>query len=133
MPEFSQCTGIGSVLQFDGKTGGTLEGGLQFDILPAEVWGEDEALGGGIQTAREADADAFIEEVWVGGHQVAKASTEKRYELCRVGTCRDGAVGAETGVDASEDEGSGPGPDVDAKDGGALGVKAEQGGFASSR
>jgi hypothetical protein len=132
MPEFSQGAGIGSIFELDRKACRALERRLQIHISPAEVGSEHQTLGGGIQATRDADPNAFVEKVWMGGHHVAQAATKKSHELGWVRTCRKRAMGSETGVDASDDERGSIGADIDTEDCGTFGVETEEGWFAST-
>ena len=133
VPQLRQGAGIGRIFQLYGQSGGLLESGLQLEVRPAQVRGKGQSMGERVDTSRHADANAFIEQVWVGGHQIAKTAGEAFDERGRVRSRGHRALRLKSSVNVGEAKKRGLRLDIYAEDSGSLGVEVQESGFASPR
>ena len=130
VPQLRQGAGISRIFQLDGQTGCLLESGLQFEVRPAQVRSKGQAMGKRIDTSRHANANAFIEQVWVSGHQIAKAACQTFDERGRVRTGGHRALRLKSGVDIGEAEKRGLRLNIHAENSGSLSVEVQESRFA---
>jgi hypothetical protein len=58
-PQFRQERSTGCVVQLDGQTQAALDLGLDVEVMPSQVWREDQAMGHRVYPPGKADAYAF--------------------------------------------------------------------------
>jgi hypothetical protein len=131
-PDFGQGAGVGDIVHFDTKAGGTLDARFDAQYRPVEVGREDELFEKRICAARQTDADAIEGLVAMRLDELANGGHKRLNRLVGVGRQVDDILCDDLAAEIGDGDGALGRMNVESNDS-ALVVELQKGGAAATR